>query len=442
MRPLAGIADPRKPGFSVEECARRLRRFAHLEQRLTVDLAGHLPGTPEWEAKHALGRHLWEDAEHATWLRGRVVQLRTSAKLLDRVPDPALAALMDEAREARDTVELLAGYYGVLKTELLAAYRRHLDETQPLADFPTVRLIGMIVAEEEEQLAWAAEALAELTAKAEGRARAEAWQAHLRACLVAAGGIVGDAPRSTPEPARCRARTPQELPKTPVRDARFGVCAEFYDASQGPPTSRPEIYLHTARVRLNEMAAVENIAATLYETHGMPWEYYHDLARHLWDEVRHSCMGQVLIEDSGRRIDEYPLRMGIADFYTLLTPMERYTLLGIGIESDQMRYPPGKRSEFEWFRDIWQQPLGANLQDFDWADEVLHAQIARRWVGAQMGNNRRAMDDEGARLKKLMAATKSHWSPTDRYAQLVGPDRVAAREGAGREEWEARVSHD
>jgi hypothetical protein len=42
-----------------------------------------------------------------------------------------------------------------------------------------------------------------------------------------------------------------------------------------------------------------------------------------------------------------------------------------------MRYPPGKRQEWEFARDLAQHPLMTTLQDFDWADEVLHVQIAR-----------------------------------------------------------------
>ena len=43
-----------------------------------------------------------------------------------------------------------------------------------------------------------------------------------------------------------------------------------------------------------------------------------------------------------------------------------------------MKYPPGKREEFEFCRDTARHPLMTTLQDFDWADEVLHVHIARR----------------------------------------------------------------
>ena len=43
-----------------------------------------------------------------------------------------------------------------------------------------------------------------------------------------------------------------------------------------------------------------------------------------------------------------------------------------------MKYPPGKRWEWEFSRDDAKHPLMTTFQDFDWADEVLHVNIARR----------------------------------------------------------------
>jgi hypothetical protein len=43
-----------------------------------------------------------------------------------------------------------------------------------------------------------------------------------------------------------------------------------------------------------------------------------------------------------------------------------------------MRYPVGKRGEWEFCRDAAKNPLMTTFQDFDWADEVLHVNLARR----------------------------------------------------------------
>ena len=49
-------------------------------------------------------------------------------------------------------------------------------------------------------------------------------------------------------------------------------------------------------IRLSEINVAEGLAIVIYESKDKPWEFYHDLARHLWDEVRHSMMGEAAIE--------------------------------------------------------------------------------------------------------------------------------------------------
>lgn len=43
-----------------------------------------------------------------------------------------------------------------------------------------------------------------------------------------------------------------------------------------------------------------------------------------------------------------------------------------------MRYPVGRRGEWEFCRDVVKNPLMTTFQDYDWADEVLHVNLARR----------------------------------------------------------------
>lgn len=52
--------------LSVEESARRLQRIAYLDRCCLKIEAGHMIARPEYEVKGALGRLLWQDAEHHT----------------------------------------------------------------------------------------------------------------------------------------------------------------------------------------------------------------------------------------------------------------------------------------------------------------------------------------------------------------------------------------
>ena len=56
------------------------------------------------------------------------------------------------------------------------------------------------------------------------------------------------------------------------------------------------------RVRQEEMTACDLIAGVLYSQSHMPWSFYYDLARHVWDEARHAMFGQAALEADGYRV--------------------------------------------------------------------------------------------------------------------------------------------
>jgi hypothetical protein len=73
---------------------------------------------------------------------------------------------------------------------------------------------------------------------------------------------------------------------------------------------------------------------------------------------------------------------------TQLKPIERHAVLYF-IEQGLMP-KTGKRFEWEVGR-ASQNPLSALFQDYDWADEVLHARIGRDWYLKEFKNPREAV---------------------------------------------------
>ena len=53
-----------------------------------------------------------------------------------------------------------------------------------------------------------------------------------------------------------------------------------------------------------------------------------------------------------------------------------------GIEQSLMPADTGKRFEFEVVHG-YGDPLLSTFQDFDWADEVVHVKIGRRWIASE-----------------------------------------------------------
>ena len=382
--PLAGLCTYKEggnTGYSVEHTVTLLRRYLYIEGQTSKCLAAHLNGVPEWEVKCAFSLHLWQDAEHCLWLRNRVAEMRTPPLQLDRVPDRALEAFFEELIRSSKTLELLQGFYSILKPASIEAMKEHIEEANPLIDHPTLRLLKFILIEEEEQVEWGSRALDILsknTAPGEERSLG-AWEDHLGSYLLAAGGISAEGERLAKEklpPAR--ATKPFDPVRTPGRDDRF---TKLWNSRGRPP--KPEVSAEEQNwwhlyVRLTEMHVPELIALILYDWKDQPWEFYRDLARQLWDEARHSMMGEIAFEVRGENWAEVPHEISFAEFPNKhLDPRDRYALLW-GIEKDLMKNT-GKRRQYEVAKEAGDS-LSTTFHDFDWADEVLHVHIARKWL--------------------------------------------------------------
>jgi hypothetical protein len=128
------------------------------------------------------------------------------------------------------------------------------------------------------------------------------------------------------------------------------------------------------------MTAAELCASVLYECEDLPYEGCLDLARHCWDEVRHSLFGQAALEGEGVALESLPNWVGYAGHTMPFNPQKRYAHLAIATEAGMMKHPGGKRGEWEWVRDHAKQVLMTTFQDFDWADEVNHVVYGRTWL--------------------------------------------------------------
>jgi hypothetical protein len=381
--PFAGVCDARaaaRVGLSVAEGARRLRRFAFTLERLACIAAAHLNPTPEWEIKSALALHAWLDAEHATALRRRVVELREPEGSLDQPPDGALAAALEEALRAHGSAELVIGIYSVLRPALVEAMERYLAATNPLCDQPSCRALKLILLEQREALAWGEGALEALTETPHAASLPESWVAHLRAYLAAAGGIDGTLPASSaplPPPRAAAAFMPDVMPR---RDARFhglydpSIPADIIYADELRAPDERNLALLFKRLR--EMDVPEAIAGILAEMPRQPWPFYHDMLRQMWDEARHALLGQAALEARGVGWTELPVNVTFSyKLAKFCTPQERHVLL-FAIEQSLMPAARGKR--WEWtIAQLSGDALSTTFHDFDWADEVLHAAIGK-----------------------------------------------------------------
>lgn len=442
---LAGLCSHEvaaQPGLPVGVTVDRLRRYVYLKSQLTRLVAAQFNGLPEWETKGAISLHQWQDAEHSTWFRNRVTEMRTPPHNLDKVPDDALADFMAELRRAENSTEFLVGVYAVLKPAMAEAFRAHLRESHPIADQPTRRLLKFALSEELEQIEWGEAAIvaARASAGADYDERAiDAWRDHLQAYLAAAGGIHGEKTREL-SAALPRSRTDRAVATTqvPARDRRFTRVWRSRGVVPEPDRPVHERLWWMMNVRLNEMHVSELIATVVADWEGQPWAFYHDLARHLWDETRHCMLGEVAFVSQGVDFTKMPTHIGFAEYPNReLPPPERYAFLW-GIEQGLMT-KTGKQAEVA-LAQAGGDERATVFQDFDWADEVLHAAIGRRWLEPHF-ETRAAMLDVYARVRPAYDGMKEKdltlpgrdWWPEfyGRHLAHLDPEMGLANETGG-----------
>ena len=409
---LCTVEEAAKPGLAVEECVRRLKRFHYCFKRLHQILTARITAEPIYELKTGFAHHAYLCAEHATALRTRIGEMREPPLGLEDVPHPALEAFFDEILCAPTTELLIRGIRLALCLfdDGITDYQW---ATNPLTDAPSKRLLRFANMEIDDMLAFYDRAMTALGCDE----TTDDWDNYLISFLLSAGKLDGTTPKSPPVATgglapetlpRHYSKTPYQYDPVPQRDERFtdswnqGVNAESFLYNAAFPARAKALMMLYKRLR--EIDVPEMMASIIAQTPGKPWGYYRDMSRQLWDEARHAMMGEVGFVALG--VDWTQVKITFNWSYRLnteCTPMERHGVLYF-IEQGLMP-KTGKRYEFETGQ-ASALPLIATIQDFDWADEVLHSQIGRVWYVPEFSSLQKALEYGDAAWSKVL----SNWA--------------------------------
>jgi hypothetical protein len=406
---LATLEEAARPGLSVEACVARLKRFHYALVRLHEIFTARITAEPIYELKTGFSHHAYLCSEHVQALRSRVGEMREPPLGLEEVPHSALQIFFDEILAAPTTGELMVGIYEKALPALEQAMARHQADTNPLTDAPSIRVCRFARLEIGDMIAFGQKSIACLVDQ-KTRTSMQPWLQLLDECLGAAGGLDGTNKTSEREtPRRHHSAEPYRYDPIPRRDERFqdpwnqGVNPEVFLYSEEYPAKAKALMMLFKRLR--EIDVPEMMASIIYETKGKPWEYYRDMSRQLWDEARHAMMGEVGFVALGidwtraRITHNWSLRLN-----TECTPLERHAVLYF-IEQGLMTRT-GKRYEWEVGGESG-IPLIQTIQDYDWADEVLHAALGREWYIPQIGDRKAAIDYGDQCWSKILSNWKT-----------------------------------
>lgn len=352
---------------------RLLNRYRFIEYEMIRILAAWLPATAKMEYKLAMGRLLWQDAQHVQHLYRRLREVQTPAF---RPPgDTALEDLMYEALNAPNERDLLAGIFRVIKPALVEAYLWHMQQTFANPDAPTLYAMKHIVLDEAEHLGWAQEALAE-------HPRGE-WEIYIADLLSTAGGVTGNELRgeTPPHPSN---RIVFTAPKVAARDERFHILQQDWgDIKSRRKQEEDSRRLAEFENYSQEMLAAETVALIIYLSPEMPWEFVYDSTRHCYDETRHCLLGIEWMEHHGLDYKSVAQNTLIYEWRSQYDPATQYCLLTRGNEAHAFAYRQESLAQYEATGD----QLSAQYVSYDMADERQHVAYGTKWLPELMAKN-------------------------------------------------------
>jgi hypothetical protein len=341
-------------------------------------LAGWFLRAPAYETKYELAYHLLDHADHVTWLRQRLSEMRGGQ--IDASVAPALGDAIDETIHAPDVETFIAGAYLELEQSLLDCYRDHLASADPVANAAEIRLLRRMIPELERHITWA-------TAKPCELARGVRDHRSRIALLIQnAGGISGLAAQEVQEVPPSAEHF--ERPRTVIFDHRItrGELMRYHDRKAADATTSA---IEDFKVFFNELYAASLLASLIYDAEPtqVPWEFLHDVARHFWDEVRHSQFGAVRLKELGT--EPTVCNPVLFERSQSLPILHRFCYLSMGLEPYFM---PRKRPRVKKYDDLGDH-RSQLFADQDWSDETLHVTFGKRWVNEFLKDDFRSIDD-------------------------------------------------
>jgi rubrerythrin len=366
---------------AVQEMARLQRILFEVEREFIRTATTLIYRVGEPELKYLLCQHVWESAGHARFLRERGRELTGFGTGED--VRASLRQIFTDAVLPDDGTVALHGFYRVLKPALLRAYRHYLDVTDHLADWPSKKLVAEFILDEERH----AREMAPYLISGDTPA-GQAWRDHLAATVAALGGWLGEGV-AAPLPAGFAwesARRRYTHPATCNRGP-YPTCSSVFshDPAETPIVRQwlvdPATDARVIRIMvyvwlMMEMDAVDYLATVFYDTPDAPFDLHHDLARHLWDESRHSQFGFRQLPKLGIDLMTVEHSLDLYHILVRMAPHERYAMMTMEFEAGSF---PTKATVMDRVREL-NDFEADTLLAFDRNDEQNHVRYGHRWL--------------------------------------------------------------
>jgi hypothetical protein len=373
------------PYLSPEETGDALRDFFWREFELARMCFGWLPSFDTWEEKWWTSQLGYWHARHMRFLEERIRELPRAFP--DKGSSPA------ELREAFTRISLAPSKrafwtgYDFLLRQLHADYEAFLAAADPVTNAPSIDCLNLVLIERNRILAWLSSGpLAVYHDRGDAAGVEQSWRRYAEEVLAAVERLLAGDENPWPE-------IPAGEPLGPVpvdgRSDPSMIPSDYKERISAEELTRYEFYVDEKNspiannvrqmifINSTEIIASELVAYIFYSCDELPFEFYYDTARHIWDEVRHTEMGLRRLKQLGFRIEDFRYwgPCHVDKNATALDHYEFYSDLTNRAEACSFSY---KRACAEAFRKHG-DAISAVQSEFDVADERLHTGYGAKW---------------------------------------------------------------
>jgi hypothetical protein len=362
----------------VDTC-HELKHLLWQELALSKLIGGWIPAIPVYDQKVRLGRLCYLHNRNAKCLYERIDELPGGIHESDWMSDITREAF-ERIFGAVDEQGFFISYLFIVK-QLYAQYDELMMKLDPILNAPTIDQISIIFVERHSTVNWILEQTRfEQSGSEEGTRQLVEWEQYIASVWAVyqtnAGSdtlttdvvwpinLVKEPAGPLPEKAKLEAKFPRYTNTKPQKSYIDTSMSVLHDSV------KQMIYIYAT-----EIFAGETLSCIYYYIDRMPLPFYFDLARHMWDEFRHSQMGMRRLMQMGYTVDQFkwlggPGKQDVKEHFTEL--YSNLTMLGEACGFKKKR----KSAEAFWkFGDV----LSAITCEFDLIDERRHIDFATSW---------------------------------------------------------------
>lgn len=349
-----------------------LKNLGEFQTELARVVAGFVPAMVVWKQRKELPALIFRSLRRVQDLRQRGRELGVSFEEMHFSANVVGRNLLDQLCHAANPADLFGGMV-IVHNVMIAAIQDYLKNNEGIYDLPSVALLEADRDELNSQSVWVETALRELAD--------EAKELPDKKFVKTIEALCGELPVALREH-NSRGSKPilqgRRMGTLPLAHAKLPIGfhhLEFGPESLPPNPTYPDRERYHAVNFLQEVQAADSCASMLFEAPDMPWDFFFDLSRHMWDESRHAMFGEAKLLELGTTAAAAGLSTKAYGMRQTLTPLDRYAALSTQ-EADAF---PGKHIGLKDAA-AHNDALSAKAWSYDIADETQHLRFGTKWI--------------------------------------------------------------